>query len=1314
MLSYALRVIVALTALLIQATPPLGGGPIEIGQLVVGELVQAGQRDQWTFEGRVGDVISISMQSDAIDSVVSINGPAGFEIAYDDDSGRNRDALIYGFTLPENGTYTIVARAFNETELGTYRLSLLPGYATPTPPTPTPPPPPVVGGSLAPGQTVSGDLAYGASEAWSFKGAAGDVVTLVMQSADFDAYLSVYAPEVELLAFNDDLGPGTNPLIYGLTLPQSGAYIVVAQASGGRGGGAYTLSLSEGALVPTPVGGGGGTLTPGEPAAGELALGQIDTWVLSLAEGASVQVRAVVTGGDLCQVELELSSLREGQLAQGTGFISAALVEAGDCIVSVYAIGDQSGSYEVTLELGPLPAIGGGEINVGQSVEALLVSGQQDNWTLNGPWEEPLVISMAGSGPQPFDTYLEVYAPDGSSVAYDDDSGADYNSLVMGLTLAESGPYTIVARSYDDASGGPYMLEVAEMVIVEFDQTVEGELRSPEDSNVWAFVVNEPLAIGLELTGEARFIPTAELHDPDGYYVTDIYYEPLQNWPLRTVGVYTIVVTSYGGAGEYQMTLSRGELPQDRGGDIAYGQRAMGELVAQGQRDTWTFSASRGDVVSASLESPVFDTYLELLDATGSIIAEDDDGGDGTNSGLTGYSLPTGGEYRLAVRGYSDTETGLYELALYRGFEVPQPIGREGWVELGQTVEGEIAAPGARDAWHSTVQGDTFYAVTVQGDEDIADALYVSIYDADDILLQCNRADDPLLGSVYAYSAGEYRIVVDVFGDGTGAYTLTLGRGMLPPTPSPVPTPVPTQAGSLRIGDEVTGDLAWGGRDAWTLEVEEEALLDITLSARQTDQLDTYLYLLGPDGVEIASNDDSFAGTDSALTGILLEVGAYTLIAASYADGGAGGYVLRVLPTAFIGFGETVEGELRAGGVPATWAFRVESPTTANFIARWREAAQRSELWVQVHGLEDEYLTDNANQVRDLPLREAGIYRVSVHSYEGATGAFTLTLEAGEPIRGGGGPVELGQTVRGELLNAYQIDTWIFSINRPMAINVRVDSEGFAPTVELRTAEGQYLASGTALSDVALRQPGDYQLVVYAYEGGGAYALALSRGRMPADSGGPTAVGEIVVGALVDPGQHDPWTFAAAAGDVITALLQSPDFDAWLSLHDGGGNALIEDDDSGGGINGTDALILGYALPFDGEYTLMVRSYSDSATGRYELSLTAGAERPGRGGQTGALRLGETVQGEISAPGQVDTWTFEADAGMVIDVQLTGDPAIADDLSIALLHPSDYVLATGRLAIANQELYDSGIYCLQVDVLGVSTGAYTLSLEVAR
>ncbi|MEA5449754.1 pre-peptidase C-terminal domain-containing protein [Leptolyngbya sp. CCNP1308] len=66
----------------------------------------------YTFEGTAGQVMTITLASEDFDPVLSLTGPGEAEIATNDDFGGTLNSTII-VELPEDGTYTVVARSFS-------------------------------------------------------------------------------------------------------------------------------------------------------------------------------------------------------------------------------------------------------------------------------------------------------------------------------------------------------------------------------------------------------------------------------------------------------------------------------------------------------------------------------------------------------------------------------------------------------------------------------------------------------------------------------------------------------------------------------------------------------------------------------------------------------------------------------------------------------------------------------------------------------------------------------------------------------------------------------------------------------------------------------------------------------------------------------------------------------------------------------------------------------------------------------------------------------------------------------------------------
>jgi hypothetical protein len=83
-------------------------------------------------------------------------------------------------------------------------------------------------------------------------------------------------------------------------------------------------------------------------------------------------------------------------------------------------------------------------------------------------------------------------------------------------------------------------------------------------------------------------------------------------------------------------------------------------------RDNFTFDAIAGTTYTIDLTSSAFDTYLYLVRPTVGVLAQDDDGGGGTNSRII-YRPTVSGTLRIQVTSFSPGATGTYRLSLARG-----------------------------------------------------------------------------------------------------------------------------------------------------------------------------------------------------------------------------------------------------------------------------------------------------------------------------------------------------------------------------------------------------------------------------------------------------------------------------------------------------------------------------------------------------------------------------------------------------------------------------------------------------------------------
>ncbi|MFZ0060517.1 MAG: PPC domain-containing protein, partial [Pyrinomonadaceae bacterium] len=84
--------------------------------------------------------------------------------------------------------------------------------------------------------------------------------------------------------------------------------------------------------------------------------------------------------------------------------------------------------------------------------------------------------------------------------------------------------------------------------------------------------------------------------------------------------------------------------------------------------DEWTFTATAGQQISISMNSAQFNTYLLLINSNLDVIAEDNNGGGGTNSRIPAgsgvFTISQAGTYGILANGLSGADLGSYSLTL--------------------------------------------------------------------------------------------------------------------------------------------------------------------------------------------------------------------------------------------------------------------------------------------------------------------------------------------------------------------------------------------------------------------------------------------------------------------------------------------------------------------------------------------------------------------------------------------------------------------------------------------------------------------------
>ncbi len=211
---------------------------ISSGQSIDARIDPANEDDTFTFAGAQGQVALITMErtdNSNLDSYVELFGPTGL-VGYNDDSNGTLNSRLE-VTLPQTGSYRILAHSYARSTSGAYRIRLTLGA------------PSAMDGDdgrwLSFGQTLRGAISPSTDrDTYYFNAVAGRTVSLRMieRTPSLDSYLELYDPSGSKIAENDDSGGDYNSWLVA-TLPSSGAYRIVARSYNGASSGEYTISL---------------------------------------------------------------------------------------------------------------------------------------------------------------------------------------------------------------------------------------------------------------------------------------------------------------------------------------------------------------------------------------------------------------------------------------------------------------------------------------------------------------------------------------------------------------------------------------------------------------------------------------------------------------------------------------------------------------------------------------------------------------------------------------------------------------------------------------------------------------------------------------------------------------------------------------------------------------------------------------------------------------------------------------------------------------------------------------------------------------
>jgi hypothetical protein len=198
--------------------------------------------------------------------------------------------------------------------------------------------------------------------------------------------------------------------------------------------------------------------------------------------------------------------------------------------------------------------------------------------------------------------------------------------------------------------------------------------------------------------------------------------------------------------------------------------------------DFYNTSLPTATAVEYQMNSTAVDSWLEMYDAAGNLVAFNDDAATGTSDSKVRVFAPSG-NYFLAASSYEAGETGAYQI---RSFSLLQNTNCDmHWVVPGVTVQGSLNGADCNDSGYLS---DGYYVVLRPGQtltvgmQSTAVDAWLGLYSSNGSLVQSEdgggSGNDALL--VYPYTGSTTAVFYIDAGTSTpgetGAYTLTVTR----------------------------------------------------------------------------------------------------------------------------------------------------------------------------------------------------------------------------------------------------------------------------------------------------------------------------------------------------------------------------------------------------------------------------------------------------------------------------------------------------------------------------------------------------------
>ncbi len=436
-------------------------------------------------------------------------------------------------------------------------------------------------------------------------------------------------------------------------------------------------------------------------------------------------------------------------------------------------------------------------LGYGQEVRGQVLGGGPDRWRFPGSEGDSVTVRVEADTDSDLIPILELYGPGAILLEADTNEDGSLVAQITGYVLDQTGEYVIAVRSR--GGDGRYTLRLEQSVApyppgdqsdIEIGDRVQASLDLNGEQDRYLLSAEAGTVINIAMDVRVGSLnPYLEVYGPTGALIAEDDNSGsnqnalIEGLELDMSGVYTIVARSASGVGTGTYTLTimpltqvepespEGFAPQEASlGDLVIGEQVEGAILSSTEYQWWTLDLDAGDIVSVAVDAApgsTLDPEVAIYGADGTVMAQDDDSGEGKNALISGFVAPYSGPYFVAVSSWDMTPGGAYTLLVERGNVV---LGGE--VNAGQTFEGTLP-DGGRATYTLRGTAGQMIALEVLSQPEGSWDPVMQLYGPDGSLVSENDdrtpgvERDPLLLTPLP-ETGTYIIVISSYDNGPG------------------------------------------------------------------------------------------------------------------------------------------------------------------------------------------------------------------------------------------------------------------------------------------------------------------------------------------------------------------------------------------------------------------------------------------------------------------------------------------------------------------------------------------------------------------